>query len=123
MKRIVPILIAISLICTSLYVAYYVGTQSVEPETITKVVTETEVVEKVVEVENENLIDPADIVDWNTNGEEISILTKDDYEYYAYKQSNEYNNLRYYAITEVKEWKVENGILTITFTDGNVYEW
>ena len=25
------------------------------------------------------------VVDWNTNGEEISILTDSDYEFYAYK--------------------------------------
>ena len=123
MKRIIPTLIITSIICALLYTAYYVGTQSVEPKTITKVVTETEIVEKIVEVENDNLIDPADIIDWNTNGEEISILTVDDLEYYAYKESNEYKDLRYYNIKELKDWKVENGILKITFTDGNIYEW
>ena len=31
------------------------------------------------------LIDPAEVVDWNTNGEELSLLTAEDYEYYCYK--------------------------------------
>ena len=37
------------------------------------------------DLEKVNLINPANIVDWNTNGTELSILTKNDIEMYAYK--------------------------------------
>lgn len=37
------------------------------------------------ELEKVYLIDPANIIDWNTNGTELSILTKNDIEMYAYK--------------------------------------
>lgn len=36
-------------------------------------------------ISDEYLVDPAAVVDWNTNGEELSLLTEDDYEYYCYK--------------------------------------
>ncbi len=49
-----------------------------------------------------NLSDPKDfdlacdfvgkIVDWNTNGEELSLMTSDGYELYAYKSQNIYRN-------------------------------
>ena len=35
-------------------------------------------------------ISTADIIDWNTNGEEISITTKDGLEWYAYKSADIY---------------------------------
>lgn len=37
------------------------------------------------DLEKVNLINPDNIVDWNTNGTELSILTKNDIEMYAYK--------------------------------------
>lgn len=35
---------------------------------------------------DKNHIDPAEIVDWNTDGKELSISTADGYEYYAYRK-------------------------------------
>ena len=32
-----------------------------------------------------------DIVDWNTNGTELSLMTSDGYEFYAYKSADEYD--------------------------------
>lgn len=32
----------------------------------------------------------SDVVDWNTNGEELALMTSDGYEFYAYKSANEY---------------------------------
>lgn len=36
------------------------------------------------------LVDPANIVDWNTDGKELSLTTKSDIEMYAYKSANIY---------------------------------
>lgn len=36
------------------------------------------------DLENVNLINPENIVRWNTNGEELSFITKNNYEFYAY---------------------------------------
>lgn len=43
-------------------------------------------------LEKAGLIDTANIVDWNTDGEELAVITKNDYEYYAYKSENIYQN-------------------------------
>lgn len=49
----------------------------------------------------------ADIVDWNTNGTELSLMTSDGYEFYAYKSQNEYDFNKAYvaldAITDVEK--------------------
>lgn len=44
------------------------------------------------DLENAGLIDTANIVDWNTDGEELAVITENDYEYYAYKSENIYQN-------------------------------
>ena len=44
------------------------------------------------DLERAGLIDTANIIDWNTNGEELSVITENDYEYYAYKSENIYEN-------------------------------
>lgn len=111
MKKLAITLFVALMIGTS----FYVGRATAEPK---------EIIKEVVVKDNENLINPSDITDWNTNGEEISLITKDGYEYYAYKSKNVYDNLRYYNIKEVDSWKVLDGnILEIKFSDGNVYEW
>lgn len=40
-----------------------------------------------------NYIDPAEIVDWNTDGKELSISTADGYEFYAYKKKSCYEKV------------------------------
>ena len=44
------------------------------------------------DLERAGLINPANIVDWNTDGQELAVMTKNDYEYYAYKSENIYQN-------------------------------
>lgn len=44
------------------------------------------------DLENAGLINTENIVDWNTDGEELSIMTENDYEYYAYKSAEIYQN-------------------------------
>lgn len=38
------------------------------------------------------------IVDWNTDGEELSVFTKDGYEFYAYKTEDIYKNKLFVSI-------------------------
>lgn len=42
---------------------------------------------------DKNHIYPAEIVDWNTDGKELSISTADGYEYYAYKKKTCYEKV------------------------------
>ena len=43
-------------------------------------------------LEKAGLINTANIVDWNTDGQELAVITKNDYEYYAYKSADIYQN-------------------------------
>lgn len=43
-------------------------------------------------LERAGLIDTAHIVDWNTDGEELSVMTENNCEYYAYRSENVYQN-------------------------------
>lgn len=42
------------------------------------------------DLEKAGLINTANVVDWNTNGTEISLMTKNNYEWYAYRTENIY---------------------------------
>lgn len=44
------------------------------------------------DLEKSGLIDTAHIVDWNTDGEELAVITENDCEYYAYKSEEVYQN-------------------------------
>ena len=44
------------------------------------------------DLERAGLINPAHIVDWNTDGEELSVMTENNCEYYAYKSADIYHN-------------------------------
>ena len=52
----------------------------------TGVFVDTESLEKV------GLIDTANIIDWNTDGQELAVMTENDCEYYAYKSADIYQN-------------------------------
>lgn len=54
-------------------------------------------------LEKSGLIDTANIVDWNTNGEELAVITENDYEYYAYKSENIYENRAFIPVESVRE--------------------
>lgn len=99
--------------------AFFVGkfTVSTEPETVQPETVQTapELTEMTVEsgglyleytdgtnfysywiptedLEHAGLIDTANIIDWNTDGEELAVITENDYEYYAYHSENVYQN-------------------------------
>lgn len=44
------------------------------------------------------LINPANIVDWNTDGEELAFMTENDFEYYAYQSANIYQNRNFIPV-------------------------
>lgn len=44
------------------------------------------------DLEKAGLINTANIIDWNTDGQELAVITENDYEYYAYKSENIYQN-------------------------------
>lgn len=65
----------------------------------------------------------ADIVDWNTNGTELSLMTSDDYEFYAYKSKNEYDfNKAYVALDDITDVEKEEGKILIYTKDGTIYQ-
>lgn len=65
----------------------------------------------------------ADVVDWNTNGTELALMTSDGYEFYAYKSANEYAfNKAYVALDDITDVEKEEGKIRIYTKDGSVYE-
>lgn len=68
------------------------------------------------------LIAVEDVTDWNTNGEEISLMLSDGSEVYAYKSVDEYGEKRaYIPCKDIVSWKVTDDELTIITEDGNEY--
>lgn len=43
-------------------------------------------------LEKAGLINTANIIDWNTDGQELAVVTENDCEYYAYKSADIYQN-------------------------------
>lgn len=65
----------------------------------------------------------SDVVDWNTNGEELALMTSDGYEFYAYKSANEYEfNKAYVGLGDIVDVEKEEDKIRIYTKDGNVYE-
>lgn len=65
----------------------------------------------------------SDVVDWNTNGEELALMTSDGYEFYAYKSANEYEfNKAYVGLDDIVDVEKKEGKIRIYTKDGNVYE-
>lgn len=65
----------------------------------------------------------ADIVDWNTNGTELSLMTSDGYEFYAYKSADEYDfNKAYVGLDDITDVEKAEGKIRIYTKSGNVYE-
>ena len=50
------------------------------------------------DLEKSGLVNPANIIDWNTDGEELAVMTKNDYEYYAYKSADIYQNREFVPV-------------------------
>lgn len=63
-----------------------------------------------------------EIVDWNTDGNELAFMLSNGYELYAYKNANEYSNPSYIAFDSIADVsKADDGTITLTATDGNTY--
>lgn len=64
-----------------------------------------------------------DIVDWNTNGEELSLMTSDGYEFYSYKSADEYDfNKAYVALDDITNVEKAEGKIRIYTKDGTIYQ-
>lgn len=66
-----------------------------------------------------------EITDWNTDGNELSMLLSDDTEIYAYKGDTDHyiTNKAYIAFDEITDYAIDaNGILYLIDTIGNIYE-
>ena len=55
------------------------------------------------DLEKSGLIDTAHIVDWNTDGTELAVITENDCEYYAYKSADIYQNRNFVPVESVTE--------------------
>ena len=75
------------------------------------------------EHDSEWLINVADIVDWNTGGNELAITVKGDYEYYATKSQNVYapKFKDYVGFDEIQDITETESTYEITTKDGNIY--
>ena len=75
------------------------------------------------EQDSDLLINVADIVDWNTGGDELAITLKNDYEYYATKSQNVYapKFKDYVGFNEIKEINETETTYEIITKDGNIY--
>ena len=52
------------------------------------------------DLERAGLIDTANIIDWNTDGKELSIMTANGCEWYAYQSENVYQNRNFIPVVE-----------------------
>lgn len=65
----------------------------------------------------------SDVVDWNTDGEELALMTSDGYEFYAYKSANEYAfNKAYVALDDITDVEKAEGKIRIYTKDGTIYQ-
>ena len=53
-------------------------------------------------LEKAGLINTANIIDWNTDGQELAFITENDYEYYAYKSADIYQNRAFVPVTKTE---------------------
>lgn len=103
--------------------AFYIGRNTAEPTT--KVIhTMPEKVDLSDDAQF-NYIDTflGSIVDWNTDGKEMAIMTSDGYELYLNKQETIYQPdiKQYIGLNELSSWNIDGNVLTITTSDGNTY--
>lgn len=122
-KKILYILTTAVLICT----AFYIGRNTAPHTTTTKAKVIHTMPEK-VDLSDSKQFDYIDtflgsITDWNTDGKEMAIMTKDGYELYLNKQASIYQPdlKQYIGMKEFASWNVDGNILTITTSDGNTY--
>lgn len=108
--------------------SFYIG-RNTAPHTTTTTTKVTHTMPEKVDLSNSKQFDYIDtflgsIVDWNTDGKEMAIITSDGYELYLNKQASIYQPdiKQYIGMKEFSSWNVDgNNILTITTSDGNTY--
>ena len=122
-KKILYILTTAVLICT----AFLVGRNTAPHKTTAKAKV-IHTMPKKVDLSNSKQFDYIDtflgsIVDWNTDGKEMAIMTSDGYELYLNKQETIYqpNIKQYIGMKEFSSWNIDGNVLTITTSDGNTY--
>ena len=122
-RKILYILTMAILICT----AFCIGRNTV-PHTTTAKAKVIHTMPEKVDLSNKDQFDYIDtflcsIVDWNTDGKEMAIMTSDGYELYLNKQETIYqpNIKQYIGLKEFSSWNVDGNTLTITTLDGNDY--
>lgn len=105
--------------------AFYIGRNTAPHTTTAKVI---HIIPEKVDLSNSkqfNYIDAflGSIVDWNTDGKEMAIMTSDGYELYLNKQASIYkpNIKQYIGMNEFSSWNVDGNTLTVTTSDGNTY--
>lgn len=118
-KKILYILTTAVIILT----AFYIGRNTAEPTT--KVI---HTMPGKVDLSNSkqfNYIDNflGSVVDWNTDGKELAIITSNGYELYANKQETIYQEdiKAYLPLNSICDFNISNDVLEIITTDGNIY--
>lgn len=53
-------------------------------------------------LEKAGLINTANIIDWNTDGTELAVMTENGYEWYAYQSADIYQNRAFVPITKTE---------------------
>lgn len=105
--------------------AFYIGRNTAPTHTTTKTI---HTMPEKVDLSDSKQFDYIDtflgsIVDWNTDGKEMAIMTSDGYELYLNKQASIYQPdiKQYIGMNEFSSWNVDGNTLTITTLDGNDY--
>lgn len=97
--------------------------QQTENNLVISLQDDTSITISKLQLEEKGFINLDDIVDWNSNGDEIAISLKNGYEYYATKSQNIYTPKfkSYVAFDEIfSAREIETGFEIIT-KDGNAY--
>lgn len=102
---------------------FYIGRNTAEPTT--KVIHTMPEKVDLSQKDQFNYIDTflGSIVDWNTDGKEMAIMTSDGYELYLNKQTSIYQPdiKQYIGMNEFLSWNGDGNTLTVTTSDGNTY--
>ena len=118
-KKILYILTTAVIILT----AVYIGRNTAEPTT--KVI---HTMPEKVDLSNPKQFDYINtflgsIIDWNTDGKELAIMTSAGYELYANKQETIYQSdiKAYLPLESIRDFSISNDVLEIITSDGNIY--
>lgn len=103
--------------------AFYIGRNTAEPAT--KVI---HTMPEKVDLSNSKQFDYINnflgsVVDWNTDGKELAIITSNGYELYANKQETIYQEdiKAYLPLESICDFNISNDVLEIMTTDENIY--